>query len=110
MAGIRNNLPSLLEAFLPHFSQMEGNSIAMAASTPAPCVITISSSPSVASCFLVTDAVAKLRLEKSIKGAASLMSMGCVLQSGLGFVGLMLPTSAATTLASTTSILPSTAT
>mmetsp|Transcript_9125 Transcript_9125/g.13510 ORF Transcript_9125/g.13510 Transcript_9125/m.13510 type:complete len:600 (+) Transcript_9125:255-2054(+) len=64
----------------------------------------------VASCFLVTDTVAKFGLEKSIKGAASLMAVGCVLRSGLGFIGPVLPASAATTLASTTSILSSTAT
>eukprot|EP00591_Stephanopyxis_turris_P007338 CAMPEP_0195525938 /NCGR_PEP_ID=MMETSP0794_2-20130614/26657_1 /TAXON_ID=515487 /ORGANISM="Stephanopyxis turris, Strain CCMP 815" /LENGTH=594 /DNA_ID=CAMNT_0040656515 /DNA_START=73 /DNA_END=1857 /DNA_ORIENTATION=+ len=38
----------------------------------------------VASCFLVTDCVAKFGLEKAIKGAAGLMTVGCILRSGLG--------------------------
>ncbi len=37
----------------------------------------------VASCFLVTDVVAKFGLGKSIKGAAALMSVGCLLRSGI---------------------------
>jgi len=37
----------------------------------------------VASCFLVTDAVSRFGLEKSIKGAAGLMTIGCLLRSGL---------------------------
>lgn len=36
-----------------------------------------------ASCFLVTDVVAKFGLGKSIKGAATLMSIGCLLRSGI---------------------------
>eukprot|EP00957_Ditylum_brightwellii_P036667 2777469-Ditylum_brightwellii.AAC.1 len=41
LAGVRNNLSSLLEAYLHHFSQMEGNSTAMTSSTLAPSDITI---------------------------------------------------------------------
>ena len=41
----------------------------------------------VASCFVVTDIVAKFGLEFSIKGAAALMSLGCLLRSGPSFVG-----------------------
>lgn len=37
----------------------------------------------VVSCFLVTDVVAKFGLGKSIKGAAALMSVGCLLRSGI---------------------------
>lgn len=37
----------------------------------------------VASCFLVTDVVAKFGLEKSIKGAAGIMTAGCLLRSGI---------------------------
>jgi len=37
----------------------------------------------VASCFLVTDTVRNIGLEKSIKGAAILMTVGCILRSGL---------------------------
>jgi FLVCR family feline leukemia virus subgroup C receptor-related protein len=37
----------------------------------------------VASCFLVTDVVAKFGLGKSIKGAAGLMTLGCLFRSGL---------------------------
>lgn len=37
----------------------------------------------VASCFLVTDIVAKIGLEKSIKGAAGIMTVGCLLRSGI---------------------------
>ena len=44
----------------------------------------------VASCFLVTDVVAKFGLGKSIKGAAALMAAGCLLRSG-GFVGSDVP-------------------
>ncbi|CAB9497187.1 Major facilitator superfamily domain-containing protein 7 [Seminavis robusta] len=40
----------------------------------------------VASCFLVTDVVAKVGLQKAIQGAAVLMAAGCWLRSGLGFV------------------------
>ena len=36
----------------------------------------------VASCFLVTDVVAKFGLGKCIKGAAAIMTMGCLLRSG----------------------------
>lgn len=41
----------------------------------------------VVSCFLVTDTVRKLGLEVTIKGAAVLMTAGCILRSGLGFTG-----------------------
>jgi len=37
----------------------------------------------VASCFLVTDVVAKFGLEKAIKGAAGIMTVGCLLRSGI---------------------------
>lgn len=37
----------------------------------------------VASCFFVTDAVARFGLERSIKGAAGLMTLGCLLRSGV---------------------------
>ncbi|KAL7539912.1 hypothetical protein ACHAXR_009702, partial [Thalassiosira sp. AJA248-18] len=37
----------------------------------------------VASCFLVTDVVAKFGLGKSIKGAAGIMTVGCFLRSGI---------------------------
>lgn len=37
----------------------------------------------VASCFLVTDVVAKFGLGKSIKGAAGLMTLGCLFRSGV---------------------------
>jgi MFS family permease len=37
----------------------------------------------VASCFLVTDVVAKFGLGRSIKGAAGLMTLGCLLRSGV---------------------------
>jgi hypothetical protein len=36
----------------------------------------------VVSCFLVTDTVRQIGLEKAIKGAAILMSLGCVFRSG----------------------------
>lgn len=36
----------------------------------------------VVSCFLVTDTVRQIGLEKSIKGAAILMSLGCIFRSG----------------------------
>lgn len=51
----------------------------------------------VASCFLVTDVVSKFGLEMSIKGAAGIMTLGCLLRSGIpdltwldkiGFTGL----------------------
>ncbi|KAL9185111.1 hypothetical protein ACHAXT_002888 [Thalassiosira profunda] len=41
----------------------------------------------VASCFLVTDVVAKFGLEKSIKGAAGIMTLGCLLRSGVPDLG-----------------------
>ena len=41
----------------------------------------------VASCFLVTDVVAKFGLEVAIKGAAALMTVGCLLRSGPSFFG-----------------------
>jgi len=37
----------------------------------------------VASCFLVTDVVSKFGLELSIKGAAGIMTAGCLLRSGV---------------------------
>jgi len=37
----------------------------------------------VASCFLVTDVVSKFGLEKAIKGAAGIMTLGCLLRSGI---------------------------
>lgn len=40
----------------------------------------------VASCFLVTDIVAKVGLQRAIQGAAVLMAAGCWLRSGLGFI------------------------
>ena len=40
----------------------------------------------VASCFLVTDIVAKIGLQRAIQGAALLMAVGCWFRSGLGFV------------------------
>ena len=40
----------------------------------------------VASCFLVTDTVNRFGLERAIKGAAALMTVGCVLRSGLMFL------------------------
>jgi len=44
----------------------------------------------VASCFFVTDVVAKFGLGRSIKGAAALMSVGCLLRSGIpDFSGLL---------------------
>eukprot|EP00957_Ditylum_brightwellii_P055469 4202545-Ditylum_brightwellii.AAC.1 len=46
MSRICKNMPSLSVAFLPHFSQMEGNCTAMASSTPALSAVTISSSSS----------------------------------------------------------------
>lgn len=41
----------------------------------------------VASCFLVTDIVGKIGLEKAIKGASAVMAVGCFLRSGVGFLG-----------------------
>lgn len=55
----------------------------------------------VASCFLVTDVVSKFGLEVSIKGAAGIMTIGCLLRSGipdlswLDKLGIGLGTSAA---------------
>ena len=55
----------------------------------------------VASCFLVTDVVSKFGLEVSIKGAAGIMTLGCLLRSGipdlswLDKLGIGLGTSAA---------------
>lgn len=43
----------------------------------------------VASCFLVTDVVAKFGLGKCIKGAAAIMSLGCLLRSGLPEMSFM---------------------
>ena len=44
----------------------------------------------VLSCFFVTDTVARFGLEKSIKGAAALMLLGCGLKSGFSFIMPML--------------------
>jgi len=41
----------------------------------------------VASCFLVTDVVAKVGLDKAIKGAAGIMTVGCLLRSGIPDLG-----------------------
>eukprot|EP00565_Helicotheca_tamesis_P002599 CAMPEP_0185726186 /NCGR_PEP_ID=MMETSP1171-20130828/2240_1 /TAXON_ID=374046 /ORGANISM="Helicotheca tamensis, Strain CCMP826" /LENGTH=598 /DNA_ID=CAMNT_0028394489 /DNA_START=135 /DNA_END=1931 /DNA_ORIENTATION=+ len=65
----------------------------------------------VASCFLVTDTVARFGLEKSIKGAATLMAVGCALRSGLGFVSpvvdaLGLPEASALTAATSSNLVP----
>lgn len=40
----------------------------------------------VASCFFVTDVVQKVGLQRAIQGAALLMTLGCWLRSGFGFV------------------------
>lgn len=40
----------------------------------------------VASCFLVTDVVAKIGLQRSIQGAAILMTLGCWFRSGFAFL------------------------
>jgi len=40
----------------------------------------------VASCFLVTDVVAKIGLQRAIQGAGVLMAVGCWLRSGFGFI------------------------
>ena len=40
----------------------------------------------VASCFLVTDIVAKIGLQRSIQGAAILMTVGCWFRSGFAFL------------------------
>jgi FLVCR family feline leukemia virus subgroup C receptor-related protein len=40
----------------------------------------------VASCFLVTDVVAKIGLQRSIQGAAILMTVGCWFRSGFAFL------------------------
>jgi Major Facilitator Superfamily len=40
----------------------------------------------VASCFLVTDVVAKIGLQSAIQGSAVLMTIGCWLRSGLTFL------------------------
>jgi FLVCR family feline leukemia virus subgroup C receptor-related protein len=41
----------------------------------------------VASCFIVTDVVTKIGLQRAVQGAAVLMAIGCWLRSGLGFAG-----------------------
>lgn len=43
----------------------------------------------VASCFLVTDVVARFGLGKCIKGAAAIMTVGCLLRSGLPDVSFL---------------------
>jgi MFS family permease len=40
----------------------------------------------VASCFVVTDIVDKIGLQKAIQGAGILMAVGCWLRSGIGFL------------------------
>ena len=40
----------------------------------------------VASCFLVTDIVARIGLQRAIQGAALLMTVGCWLRAGVGFL------------------------
>lgn len=40
----------------------------------------------VASCFLVTDVVAKFGLQKAIQGAAIFMTVGCWMRSGISFL------------------------
>jgi len=55
----------------------------------------------VASCFLVTDVVAKFGLGRSIKGAAGIMTCGCLLRSGLPDPSLYLHS-----LSSSTGIIP----
>lgn len=40
----------------------------------------------VASCFLVTDVVAQIGLQRAIQGSAVLMTLGCWLRSGLSFL------------------------
>lgn len=44
----------------------------------------------VASCFLVTDTVSRFGLEKAMKGAAALMTTGCLLRSGFSFLNPIL--------------------
>jgi MFS transporter, FLVCR family, MFS-domain-containing protein 7 len=43
----------------------------------------------VASCFLVTDIVAKVGLQKAVQGAAVLMMVGCWLRSGISFLPMI---------------------
>lgn len=62
----------------------------------------------VASCFLVTDTVSKFGLEKAIKGAAALMTTGCLLRSGLTFLNPIL-SSLGLAAASTADIVSSSA-
>lgn len=40
----------------------------------------------VASCFFVTDTISRFGLEKAMKGAAALMTTGCILRSGFSFL------------------------
>jgi len=54
----------------------------------------------VVSCFLVTDIVQKVGLEKAIKGASALMLAGCLLRSGFGNMIPSITAWAATTTAS----------
>jgi len=68
------------------------------AATPGPFESVYSHSPAelidlflftnVASCFFVTDLIAKIGLHKSIKGAAVLMAGGCFMKSGIPFLGI----------------------
>jgi Major Facilitator Superfamily len=71
----------------------------------------------VASCFLVTDVVAKIGLQRAIQFAATLMTIGCWFRSGWGFIGnggildhlsLMASSSTTTTTlaATTTTLVP----
>eukprot|EP00594_Rhizosolenia_setigera_P013856 CAMPEP_0178955764 /NCGR_PEP_ID=MMETSP0789-20121207/9805_1 /TAXON_ID=3005 /ORGANISM="Rhizosolenia setigera, Strain CCMP 1694" /LENGTH=622 /DNA_ID=CAMNT_0020637469 /DNA_START=169 /DNA_END=2037 /DNA_ORIENTATION=+ len=54
----------------------------------------------VLSCFLVTDIVAKFGLSKAIKGAAGIMTAGCLLRSGASFLGPLISSANAESLPS----------
>eukprot|EP00521_Asterionellopsis_glacialis_P006048 CAMPEP_0195280646 /NCGR_PEP_ID=MMETSP0707-20130614/249_1 /TAXON_ID=33640 /ORGANISM="Asterionellopsis glacialis, Strain CCMP134" /LENGTH=582 /DNA_ID=CAMNT_0040339425 /DNA_START=306 /DNA_END=2054 /DNA_ORIENTATION=- len=43
----------------------------------------------VASCFFVTDVVAKFGLKRTVQAASALMTLGCWLRSGLSIVGVL---------------------
>jgi FLVCR family feline leukemia virus subgroup C receptor-related protein len=53
----------------------------------------------VASCFLVTDVVAKIGLERAVKNSAVLMTIGCWLRSGIAFWNPIATTTTTTTTA-----------
>lgn len=57
----------------------------------------------VLSCFLVTDIVAKFGLSKAIKGAAGIMTAGCLLRSGASFLGPLIANANAESLIPPTS-------